>query len=830
MAPSAPGRLASWLRAAVPDLPSAKTVALDSLVALGSQFALLLLLVIVGACFLPSGHHGGFGDWLATAALLAGLALRGTASVSASGASDDSGSFGSGGFGDGSGFGDGGGFSGAGALDLTVQPILLTCTALLAVWWFARRHEALSPASTTARIVGRSATAALVYATVLSVLVAVAHAHSGYGLEMDDDLPVSFDIGVKVWPMLFYAFALVFLADCAARSRSRLRPTVRRASARWSDWTGAAVTAACATAGLLAVSFVASLVYIVVGNTGDLGFGTSLAVALFGAPNVAILLGGGLMGATLSSSVDGTTSAQVGWMGSSAPGLHRADEAGLLNGGVPAAAYLLLLLTVLVFVPFAVRHAFGRDPRERTWKVLGIGVVMAALWGVLALLVNVSASMSGGLQLSMLISASGGTRIDMSSGLREPGSMLVAFAWGVLIALGARYLTRPLAGAFPRLAARVTRLPGQAVHPQWAALLADALGRGGHPTPAFLLPSLTEPLTNPPLSVNRRRARAITTALGAVVLLGAGGVVAHQVIAAKVYGPRNAAEDYLDAVSEGHAADALAHLSDRPSAGPLLNDAALGAQLKAAPLRDVKVEDVDGDDEHATVSVSYRVGGHERTADLNMVVDDEHKHFGLWPRWKVSDGLAHIEVTAPSALDSVRVNGKRVPATDGTTGELTVFPGAVSTGASDGSALLEVGGDSLLTVEPGATGASAQLTLGLTGAGEQAVRKAVRDALTSCLSAATDLEPEGCPVYGYSFDTVSDVRWSLDTEPEVNVQVDEASGDITVDGSFDAEVTYTATDSFDDSDAGTEERETDTYTFTGSTDFSTGKPTVEFDD
>ncbi|WP_181803686.1 hypothetical protein [Streptomyces shenzhenensis] len=399
----------------------------------------------------------------------------------------------------------------------------------------------------------------------------------------------------------------------------------------------------------------------------------------------------------------------------------------------------------------------------------------------------------------------------------------------MLIALAARFLTRPLAGTFPRTAAWLTRLPGQAVHPQWAALLADSLSRTGRPTPAYLLPSPTAPLTNPPLSVNPRRNRTITAALGIVVLLGVGGYAADKLIAAQVYSPQSAAEDYLNAISEGHAANALAHLADRPSSGPLLSDAALAAQLKAAPLRNVKVQDVEGDD--ATVSVSYSVGGHQRKADLSMVADHKHKHFGLWLRWKVSDGLAHIEVTAPAALPGIQVDGKQVAADDGTTGVLTVFPGAVTTGGTAGSTFLKAGGDTLVTVEPGESEeASATLTLTLTAAGAEAVREATRDALTSCLSAATDLEPADCPMHDYddSWGTVSDVRWALSAEPEVNVQVDDETGDVTVDGAFDAKVAYSVTDPLDDSN--TAEKYSDTYPLTGSADFSGGTPTVSFDE
>lgn len=252
--------------------------------------------------------------------------------------------------------------------------------------------------------------------------------------------------------------------------------------------------------------------------------------------------------------------------------------------------------------------------------------------------------------------------------------------------------------------------------------------------------------------------------------------------------------------------------------------------MKAAPLGDVKVEDVVTEDDHALVSVSYRVGGHAQTAHLVMVADDEHKHFGLWPQWKVSDGLAHIEVTAPSSLSGVKVNGEEVTATDGTTGELAVFPGAVTTSGAADSSLLEVGGDSLLTVGPGSgSAASANITVTLTSAGEKAVRQATLDALTSCVSEATDLTPADCPVSysDYSWSPVTDVKWSISVEPEVDVQVDDETGDITVDGSFWAKVKYSYTD---DSESDGPMKDTVSSTFSGTVDFSGGTPTVSFDE
>ncbi|MFH8799032.1 hypothetical protein ACH4F6_05435 [Streptomyces sp. NPDC017936] len=79
-----------------------------------------------------------------------------------------------------------------------------------------------------------------------------------------------------------------------------------------------------------------------------------------------------------------------------------------------------------------------------------------------------------------------------------------------------------------------------------------------------------------------------------------------------------------------------------------------------------------------------------------------------------------------------------------------------------------------------------------------------------------------------------DVKWSLASEPETDVQVDDYTGDITVEGSFGAAVTHGLANPVDDAESGDSAQEeqtyTDTHCFTGSVDFTTGTPTVTFDD
>ncbi|MER6672295.1 zinc ribbon domain-containing protein [Streptomyces sp. NPDC000983] len=820
--PVAPGRAAVWFERVRPDNRSAKAAAVGALSALGSQLALLFVVIVLVAQFALEEDSGTVGDWLISTVWVACLALRGTLSLTLEGSSaSSSDSFGE--------FAPSG-VAGQGEFGLTVQVLLFTCTGLLAVWWFARRDERRAGADTWARVAGRSATGALVYAVALGVLALATHSSAVYGMSTEELGSVSVDLGVSLWPLLAYTLLFVFLADLAGRALVRYRAADAlpgTAAGRLRAWRSPVVAAGTVSAVLLGLSALTALGFAVFGDTGDLGTGAALGLSLLTLVNSAVMLAGVAMGVTVGGSLTGAASVES-FLGSDDAGQLEEAKAGLFTGGMPGPAYLLLLAVALVVVLAAVRHALAHDPRERLLPTLWrFAVVMAVVWVPLGVVSGLSAEIDGGVDTGAgAFGASGSAHGSVTFGLSLFGTLFVALAWGALLLLAAQFLTRPLLSAFPATGARVLRLPGLPVHPQWAALLADAARRKGRTVPGQLTDSETEPLACPPLATDAKWARLTGVGLVAAVVLGGGGTAAWAVVGSQVYGPEAAAEDYLRAVAEGRAEDALA-LLDRAPSGPLLTEAALDSQREAAALTEVSVGEVDESDTTATVTVTYSVDGQERETSL-LLVADEDDHFGLWRSWKVSDGLGSVDVTASGLLDEVEVNGVQVPLEDGYA-ELTVFPGLVTVEGVNSGYLSADGGGSVL-VEPGGSGTADGLEAALTEEGEQAARTAVLTELAQCAERSTTLEPEDCPLapdtYYSSLDEAEDVRWTQKSEPDVETELAE-DGTVTAYGELDFEVRWVAVDTFADTED--KQKDTSTGSFTATVDLSGGSPTVTFE-
>lgn len=820
----APGRLSVLFTRVRPDAQSAKAAAVGALSALGSQLVLLFVVLVVTAQFLPEEHTGTVGDWLTSTVWLAGLALRGTLGLTIEGAGDSA---------SGSGFGDltSGSVAGQAEFGITLQMLLFTCTALFAVWWFARRGERRAAAETWARLAGRSATAALVYAVAMSVLVPATHSSAVFGMRTEELGPVSVDLGVSLWPLLPYTVVFVLLADFAARAvvrRGAVSGLPDAFAGRLHGWRSPLVAAGTVTAVLLGLAALTALGFAVFGDTGDLNTGAALGLSLLTLVNSAVWLAGVALGVTAGSSLKGGASVES-FLGNDDTSQLEDAKAGLFTGNMPAAAYLLLLLVAFVVIVAAIRHALAHDPRERMLSTLWrFAAAMAVLWVPLAVVSGLHASIDGGVDIGVgPFGASGTAHGSVSFGLSVFGALFVALVWGGLLLVAAQFVTRPLLSAFPAAGAWILRMPGLPVHPQWAALLADAAQRKGRPVPSRLTSAPAEPLACPPLATDAKWARFTGIGLIAVVVLGGGGTAAWSVVDSQVYGPKAAAEDYLRAVADGRAEDALA-LLDNPDSGPLLTQAALDAQRKAAPLTDVSVDDVDESGTLATATVTYSVDGEEYETSLLLIADDEDKHLGLWRNWKVSDGLARVEVTASSLLDKAKVNGVPVPLHDGSA-ELAVFPGTVTVEGADSGYVAADGGGSV-TVEPGDSASADALEATLTAQGEQAAQKAVFTELTQCAERSTTLEPEDCPLspdtYYSSLDETEDVVWTQRSEPVLDTELAE-DGTVMVTGSLDFAVRWVSVDTWDD----TKERQQDTCTqsFSATVDLSGAAPTVTFD-
>ncbi|OIJ64083.1 hypothetical protein [Streptomyces mangrovisoli] len=820
-----PGRLSVWFSRIRPDQQSAKAAAAAALSALGCQLGLLFLLIAIAAQFLPDENSGTVGDWMTAAVWVAALALRGTLGLSVEGGGDSGSSDGLGGL-------VSGAVSGQAEIDLTLQMLTLTCTALFAVWWFARSAERRAAVDTWARVAGRSATGALVYAAVLSVLALATHSSSVFGMKTEELGSVSVDLGVGLWPLLPYAAVFVFLADFAARAG--VRRTVLGAlpggfTGRLHQWRSPFLAAGTASAILLGLAALTALGLALFGDTDEMGAGASFALVLLVLVNFAVWLAGLAMGVTVGNSLNGSAGVHSFFGGDDTSQLKE-TKAGLFSGNMPGAAYLLLLAVALVVIVAAVRHALAHDPRERMLSGLWrFAAAMAVLWTPLAVMSGLDMAVDGDVSVGEgFFGGSGSAHGSVSAGLSVFGALLVALLWGGLLLAAAQFLTRPVLSAFPAAAAWVLRIPGLPVHPQWAALLADAAHRKGRPVPPRLMSALTEPLACPPLATDAKWARFTGVGLIIAVVVGGGGTAAWAVVDSQVYGPEAAAEDYLQAVADGRADDAL-ELQGGPTSGRLLTKAALDTQRRAAPLTDVSVEKVDESGTSATATVSYKVDGKKYESELRLITGDDDKHLGLWRRWKVVDGLAQVEVTASPLLHEAKVNGVQVPLQDGSA-ELTVFPGTVTVEGVDSGYVAADGGGSVV-VGPGDTGSPDSLDAALTSAGEQAAQEAVNTALTQCAQ-STDLEPDDCPLspdshysYFYSSDVAEDVQWSQQSQPELQTEMAE-DGTVTASGNLDFKVNWVNVDSYEGDK--TKEKDTCTASFSATVDFSGDTPSVTF--
>ncbi|MFE1287959.1 hypothetical protein [Streptomyces sp. NPDC058751] len=823
---AAPGRLSVWFDRVRPDTRSAKTAAVGALSALGSQLGLLFVVIAVSAQFLPEEYGGTVGDWMTAAVWMAALALRGTLGLTVEGGA---------GSGSDSGFGgmSSGNLTGQGEVDLTLQLLLFTGTALFAVWWFARRDERRTAADTWARVAGRSATGALVHALAMSVLVLATHSSSVFGMKTEELGPVSLDLGVAVWPLLPYALVFVLLADLAARAavrRKALGALPAGLTDRFRDWRSPLIAAGTVSAVLLGLGALTVLGFALFADTGELNAGAAFGLSLLVLVNSAVWLAGTAMGVTVGSSLSGAAGVQSSFGGDDTSRLKDA-KAGLFTGGMPGTAYLLLLLVALVVVAAAVRHALAHDPQKRMLDTLWrFAVVMAVLWTPLAVVSGPSGAVDGSVGMEMgLLGAGGSAHGSVSFGLSVFGTLFVALLWGGLLLVAAQFLTRPLLSAFPAAGAWVLRMPGLPVHPQWAALLADAAQRRGRPVPPRLADAQTEPLACPPLATDAKWARFTGAGLIAVVVLGGGGTAAWAVVDSQVYGPEAAAEDYVQAVADGRAEDAL-ELLDGSHSGRLLTRAALAGQRKAAPLTDVNVEKVEESDTTATAVVTYSVGGKKQETSLRLVVDEGDEHLGLWRSWKVSDGLAQVYVTASPLLREAKVNGVPVPLKDGAA-ELAVFPGTVTVAAVDSGHFAGSGGGSVV-VEPGGSENPDRLEATLTAEGGRVAQQAVIAELAQCAERSTTLEPEDCPLspdgYHSSSDEVEDVHWTQRSEPELELEAEPAEdGTVTAVGGLDFEVSWVSFGYWDDEKE--KEKDTCTKSFSASVDLSGASPVVTFD-
>ncbi|SBS72654.1 hypothetical protein [uncultured Microbacterium sp.] len=169
-------------------------------------------------------------------------------------------------------------------------------------------------------------------------------------------------------------------------------------------------------------------------------------------------------------------------------------------------------------------------------------------------------------------------------------------------------------------------------------------------------------------SVHRRRRRRLAadlTALGVVgVLLVAALTGTGAYLYQQLYSPTAFVLGYLDLLSQGRAADALAvpgvPIDSADLTAARLPETASEALLRRdalAPLNDITAEKVEVEDGVTAVTVSYSSGPFEGTSTFQV---EQNGWIGVAPSWRFAQSpLAVIDLTVRGAMQ-FRVNGFEV--------------------------------------------------------------------------------------------------------------------------------------------------------------------------
>lgn len=267
-----------------------------------------------------------------------------------------------------------------------------------------------------------------------------------------------------------------------------------------------------------------------------------------------------------------------------------------------------------------------------------------------------------------------------------------------------------------------------------------------------------------------------------VAALGAAGTVAYR----ELYSPTAFVLRYLDLLSDGRAADALAvagvtvDSAELEAAGmPATASEALLRRAALAPLSAITVTDEVPTETGAQVTVTYRAGA---VAGKTTFEVERSGWIGPLPTWRFAESpLAVVDLDVRGSMEFA-VNGfaldKRQVSPDGVEADplspisLLVFsPGLYS--VSVDTAISETPGVAVLSDSPMTqTPVTVQATA--TEGFRALVQEKVEEFLTTCATQDV-LQPTGCP-FGYRVQDriVSPPTWTIAQQPTVSVEPDGA--------------------------------------------------------
>ena len=246
-----------------------------------------------------------------------------------------------------------------------------------------------------------------------------------------------------------------------------------------------------------------------------------------------------------------------------------------------------------------------------------------------------------------------------------------AFPVGPVMGVPGQPPTVPSAatGAFP--VGPVMGVPGQPPTAASAATgafpVGPVMGVPGQPptaasaaTGAFPMVAPAPPPPPSPMSpATRRQLKVGLGALALVLVLVIAGIAVVSLLNSRRT-PEKEVSAYLALIADGHAEDANKMVDPGASHDEslLLTDEALGAATSRITAVKVEDADVDGDDDSALVTATFRLDGErfEHTFSVNR----GDKEYGLLDNWEIEDPLINkVELTS-STFDSLTIGGQEV--------------------------------------------------------------------------------------------------------------------------------------------------------------------------
>ncbi len=222
-------------------------------------------------------------------------------------------------------------------------------------------------------------------------------------------------------------------------------------------------------------------------------------------------------------------------------------------------------------------------------------------------------------------------------------------------------------GAFPAGPMGVPGQPPTAASAATGAFPVGPMGVPGQPPTAASaatgsFPMVTPAPPPPPSPMSPATRRQLKVGLGALVLvlvLVIAGIAVVSILNSRRT-PEKEVSAYLALIADGHAEDANKMVDPGASHDEslLLTDEALGAATSRITAVKVEDADVDGDDDSALVTATFRLDGErfEHTFSLNR----GDKEYGLLDNWEIEDPLVNkVELTS-STFDSLTIGGQEV--------------------------------------------------------------------------------------------------------------------------------------------------------------------------